>query len=79
VRLAVMGACEGGRRDQVSPWSGIASALTTVGVPAVLGMQYAIVDANAGAFTRRFYRALTLGQPVDAAVTDGRLAIRNPT
>lgn len=77
VRLAVLGACEAGRRDQVSPWSGIAPALTAVGIPAVLGMQYVIIDSSASAFSRRFYRALTMGQPIDAAVTDGRLAIRN--
>jgi hypothetical protein len=77
VRLAVLGACEAGRRDQVSPWSGIAPALTAVGVPAVLGMQYVITDSGAGAFSRRFYRALAMGQTIDAAVTDGRLAIRN--
>jgi hypothetical protein len=77
VRLAVLGACEGGRRDQVNAWTGVVPALTRAGIPAVVGMQYKIRDKNAIVFSRRFYRALAAGQPIDAAVTDGRLAILN--
>ena len=39
VRLAVLGACEGGRRDAVNAWSGIAPALNRAGIAAVVGMQ----------------------------------------
>jgi hypothetical protein len=77
VRLAVLGACEAGRRDQVNTWTGIAPALIRAGIPAVVGMQYTIRDENAIAFSRRFYNALAAGQSIDAAVTDGRLAILN--
>ncbi len=77
VRLAFLGACEASRRDQVNAWTGVAPALTRAGVPAVVGMQYTVRDANAIAFSRRFYRALAAGQTVDAAVTDGRLAVFN--
>ncbi len=77
VRLAVLGACEAARRDQVNAWTGVAPALMRAGIPAVVGMQFKIQDANAIAFSRRFYRALAAGQPIDAAVTDGRLAIYN--
>src|SRR5262249_41167625 len=52
-------------------------ALTRAGVPAVLGMQYTVRDPNAISFSQRFYRALAAGQPIDAAVSDGRLAIFN--
>jgi hypothetical protein len=77
VRLAVLGACEGGRRDQVNPWTGVVPALTRAGIPAVVGMQYTIQDQNAIAFSRRFYRVLAAGESIDGAVTDGRLAILN--
>ncbi len=77
VRLAVLGACEGGRRDQVNAWTGIVPSLTKAGIPAVVGMQFTILDANAIAFSKRLYRALAAGQPIDAAMTDGRLAIFN--
>lgn len=77
VRLAVLGACEGGRRDQVNVWSGIAPALNRAGIPAVVGMQYTIHDENAIAFMRRLYAGLAAGETIDAAVADGRLAILN--
>jgi hypothetical protein len=77
VRLAVLGAGEAGRRDQVNAWTGVARSLTRAGIPAVVGMQYPIRDTSATAFYQGFYRALAAGQPIDAAVTDGRLAIVN--
>ena len=77
VRLAVLGACEGGRRDEVNAWTGVVPALIHQGIPAVVGMQYTIEDANAIDFSRRLYRTLADGLPIDAAVTDGRLAILN--
>ena len=77
VRLAVLTACEVGQRDAVNAWAGVVTALTHAGIPAVVGMQYRIRDINALAFSRAFYRALAAGQPIDAAVTDGRLAIFN--
>jgi hypothetical protein len=77
IRLAVFGACETARRDQLNAWTGVAPALTRAGIPAVVAMQYTVRDANAIAFSRRFYRALASGETIDAAVTDGRLAIFN--
>ncbi len=77
VRLAVLTACEVGQRDAASAWAGVVTALTHAGIPAVVGMQFRIRDTNALAFSRAFYRALAAGQPIDAAVTDGRFAIFN--
>ncbi len=75
VRLVVLGACEGGRRDGVNAWTGVVPALTRAGIPAVVGMQYKITDKNAIAFSRHFYRALAAHQSIDEAVTAGRLSI----
>lgn len=75
VRLAVLGACQGGTRDRVNAWTGVAPALTRAGIPAVVGMQFTVGDENAIAFSRQFYRTLAAGQPIDAAVSEGRLAI----
>ena len=77
VRLAVLTACEVGQRDAASAWAGVVTALTHAGIPAVVGMQFRIRDTNATAFSRAFYRALAAGQPIDAAVADGRFAIFN--
>ncbi|MGM0386606.1 MAG: CHAT domain-containing protein, partial [Actinomycetota bacterium] len=75
VRLAVLTACDVGQRDAVNSWSGVVTALTRVGIPAVVGMQFPVRDAAAVAFSRAFYRSLAAGQSVDGAVVDGRLAV----
>jgi len=77
IRLAVFGACKTAQRDRYNAWTGVAPALTRASIPAVVAMQYAIRDTNAIAFSRRFYGALAAGEMIDAAVTDGRLAIFN--
>lgn len=77
VRLAVLGACEGARRDRVNPWTGIAPALVRGGLPAVVAMQATLFDRSAVAFSTRFYESLLAGHPIDAAVSAGRVAIFN--
>lgn len=77
IRLAVFGACKTAQRDQYNAWTGVAPALTRAGIPAVVAMQYAIRDTNALAFSRAFYKTLASGETIDAAVTDGRVAINN--
>ncbi len=75
IRLVVLNACEAAKRDPVTPWAGIASALVRQGIPAVVGMQYTIGDSSAIAFSRRFYRTLASGESIDSAVSEGRLGI----
>ncbi|MBZ0115260.1 MAG: CHAT domain-containing protein [Thermoanaerobaculia bacterium] len=77
VRLAVLGACEGARRDRFNPWTGIAPALVRGGLPAVVAMQATLFDRSAVAFSARFYESLVAGLPIDAAVSAGRVAIFN--
>jgi CHAT domain len=78
VRLAVLGACETGRRDGRSPWAGVAPALVAEAVPAVVAMQYKILDEAAVTFARELYRALAAGLSVDEAVSWARLAVYDP-
>lgn len=75
VRFAMLGACESSKVDQVNAWTGIASALTRAGIPAVVGMQFTVLDSNAIAFSKSFYLALAAGQTIDEAVTEGRLSV----
>ena len=77
VKVAVLGACETGRRDGVNVWSGIAPALMKAGIPGVVAMQYKIYDDNAKEFARGFYESLAKGLTLDEAVISGRLAIVN--
>jgi tetratricopeptide (TPR) repeat protein len=76
LRLVVLNACEGGRTSASDPFAGIATTLVRTGsVPAVVAMQLAITDQAAITFARGFYNALSVGRPVDGAVTQARLAI----
>src|SRR5262249_10877774 len=56
-------------------FSSVGAMLARAGVPAVLAMQYEITDRAALELTRTFYEALAGGLPVDAALTEARLAI----
>jgi hypothetical protein len=75
VRLAVLGACNSGRHDGVSPWAGGAPALIERGIPAVVAMQFEVQDRLAIAFSKTFYAALGGGLSVDEAVAAGRQAM----
>lgn len=75
VRFAMLGACDSSKVDQINAWTGIASALTRAGIPAVVGMQFSVFDGNAIVFSKIFYRALAAGLTVDEAVTEGRIAV----
>ncbi len=75
VRLCVLGACESSRVNGRSAWTGVAPALIAAGVPAVLAMQYKVLDDMAILFSQAFYLSLAAGLTIDEAVTAGRLAM----
>lgn len=45
-------------------------------IPALVAMQFSVADEAAIAFNRGFYEALMEGEPVEVAMVDGRLAMR---
>jgi CHAT domain-containing protein len=79
VRLVVLNGCETARavgRYGPNPFAGVATAQALSGVPVVVAMRDPIPDAAALAFSRVLYERLASGDPMEAAVTEGRLAIR---
>jgi tetratricopeptide (TPR) repeat protein len=79
LRLVVLNACHTaeavGTRGP-SPFAGVASSLVMGGVPAVVAMSGPVSDLAAVAFSRTFYQRLAAGDPIEAAMTEGRLAIQ---
>lgn len=76
--LVVLNACESGASpEQVlfNPFAGIATALVGFGIPAVVAMQFTISDRAAIRFSEALYTELARGEPVEAALTEGRLAL----
>jgi hypothetical protein len=76
LRLIFLNACRTAQAGAGAPYLGVATALLRAGVPAVLGMQFPISDPAALALSRAFYRRIARGDTIDAAVTEGRKAIR---
>lgn len=73
--VVVLNSCHSATRSTALSFMGLAPALIRVGLPAVIAMQYPILDKNSIAFSRVLYQALADGWPLDAAVTEGRKAI----
>lgn len=79
LRLVVFNAChtaEAVGAHGPDPFAGVASSLVMGGVPAVVAMSGPVSDGAAVAFSRVFYQRLAAGDPIEAAVTEGRLAIQ---
>jgi CHAT domain-containing protein len=73
--LAVLNACESAEVSSHRVFAGIAPNLVRRGIPAVVAMQYSILDSSAKLFSDQFYRTVALGWPVDAAIQTTRNAI----
>lgn len=73
--LAVLNACRGASSSSYRAMTGVAPGLVRRGLPAVVAMQYYILDTTAKQFADEFYRTLALGWPVDASVQTTRNAI----
>lgn len=75
VRAVLLDACETAMGDVFHKWSSVATSLLKSGIPAVLAMQFTVYDDLGRAFAAAFYQALVAGDPVDEAVSQGRLAM----
>lgn len=76
LRFVFLNACKTAQVSARAPYAGVATALADAGIPAVLAMQFPISDKAALVLSRTFYRRIARGDSVDAAVTEGRIAIR---
>jgi hypothetical protein len=77
VGVAVLNACDTGTSYSNDALGGIASALVTAGVPAVIATMRQVLDEAALVFTQEFYRSFVDGTPVEVAVVEARKALRN--
>jgi hypothetical protein len=76
LRLVVLNSCKGARTTADDPAAGVAATLISLGLPAVVAMQFPISDDAAIVFAEALYATLIARrQPVDAAVGEARKAI----
>jgi hypothetical protein len=78
LRLTLLNACHSAAVPNGSgadPLAGVAGALVRGGQAAVVGMQLAIPDRAALRFSKFLYARLAEGDPIEAAVSEARLAL----
>jgi hypothetical protein len=75
LRFVFLNACESGRPFAGGPLRGVATAILASGVAAVVGMQVRVPDEVAILFSRVVYGRLAQGDPIEAAVAEGRLQL----
>ncbi|WP_414622355.1 AAA-like domain-containing protein [Calothrix sp. CCY 0018] len=75
ISLVILNSCQGATVSSNQAFAGTAPNLVRRGIPAVVAMQYSILDNTAKLFASEFYRTLALGYPVDAAIQTTRNAI----
>lgn len=76
LRLVVLNSCKGARTTLTDPFSGIATSLVALGLPAVVAMQFSISDEAAIVFAEELFTSLVGRQyPIDAAVSEARKAV----
>ncbi|MFA4935256.1 MAG: tetratricopeptide repeat protein, partial [Candidatus Methanoperedens sp.] len=76
VRLVVLSACQSGKTSNKEAYADLASHLARKNIPAVVAMQYSILDLSATKFASIFYQAL-INKPVDLALTEARIVMKN--
>ena len=78
MKLVVLNSCRGGQLSASKPFVGMAAELVRLGVPAVIAMQYEIMDDEAICFARTLYRQLFTGRDrgrIELAVSHARNAL----
>ncbi|HWQ47941.1 MAG TPA: tetratricopeptide repeat protein [Methanosarcina sp.] len=77
IRLVVLSSCESAKGSNKKAFGDLASMLSKKGIPAVVAMQYSVLDDVATKFAYNFYRAISSGKPVDLALKEARLVMKN--
>ncbi|HEX9945140.1 MAG TPA: CHAT domain-containing protein [Thermoanaerobaculia bacterium] len=76
--LVVLNACKTAKSsagEGATPFAGVAAALVGRGIPAVLAMRTSVRDSAAISLTEELYERLAAGDPVEAALSEARLAL----
>jgi hypothetical protein len=75
VRLVFLNACQSGSGGKAEFNKGLAQALVSHGLPALVANQYSVLDNSATTFAQQFYWALAQGFGIGAAAREARIAV----
>lgn len=79
IHLVVLNACETARGESSDPFSSIAHSLAKDGIPAVVAMQFRILDKASLRFAETFYTLLEKGAFLEEAIAEARRNIYSTT
>ena len=75
VSLVFLNACQTGSGGKADFNRGVAQALVTHGLPALVANQYSVLDSSATSFAQHFYWALAQGMGIGQAARESRIAV----
>lgn len=75
VSLVFLNACQSGSGGRADFNKGIAQALVSHGLPALVANQYSVLDSSATKFAQNFYWALAHGMTIGQAAREARIAV----
>lgn len=75
VSLIFLNACQTGSGGKADFNKGVAQALVSHGLPALVANQYSVLDSSATSFAQHFYWALAQGMGVGQAAREARIAV----
>ena len=77
LRLIVLSACQSAKTSGLDAFDSVATGLLQADLPAVLAMQFSILDDSAIELARVFYAELARGRTPEEALRQTRLALRH--
>ena len=75
LRLTVLSGCQTAQTSDSDAFSGVATGMLEAGIPAVVAMQFSILDSSGIHLARAFYTALARGESLAAAMLATRIAL----
>jgi hypothetical protein len=75
VSLMFLNACQSGSGGRADFNKGIAQALVSHGLPALVANQYSVLDSSATSFAQHFYWSVAQGMSLGAAAREARIAV----
>ncbi|MDZ4821426.1 MAG: CHAT domain-containing protein [Planctomycetota bacterium] len=75
ISMVFLNTCQSGSGGQHNFNKGVAQALVSHGVPAVVANQYSVLDTSATSFAQHFYWALANGMSIGQAACEARIAV----
>lgn len=77
IRLVVLSSCESAKGSNKEAFGDLASMLSKRRIPAVVAMQYSVLDDVAIKFAYNFYRTIASKKTIHLALTEARISMKN--